>query len=312
LGELVPKRIGMSSPSTVARLVAKPMYFLSKIAAPFVWILAKSTTSVVKILNLKSDSNKVTEQEIKSMIEEGSLEGEVQEVEHDIVERVFLLGDLKVNSLMTYRKEIVTLDINMNMNQIREIIAKNLHESYPVVDGNIDNLKGIVSLKDIVISIGKEDFKISDIITKATYFHEGMSVYNALEQMKINQIKVALIYDEFGSCQGIISLKDILEGLVGNCCNDSTEYPQIIEREDKKSWLIDAKYPLHNFLSYFDKEDLYPNDADFSTVGGLILDLLEYIPQCGEKIEWNEFTFEIVDLDGARIDKIIVYINPSI
>ena len=309
-GELVPKRIGMSVAERAAKVVARPMYLLALVASPFVWLLAKSTAFVFNLLGLKSDSGKVTEEEIRSIIQEGTKDGAVQEVEQDIVERVFMLGDLKVSSLMTHRSDVVALDINMSNTQIREVLEQNLYVVYPVIDHNFDNVKGIVTLKDLVFCFDKEDFDIGQVLSPATYFHESMNVYKVLGRMKEQRVSQALICDEFGTCQGIITLKDILEGLVGTI-EDVYSEPDIIKRKDNEGWLVDGQCTLYDFLSYFEKEYLYSSDNDFNTVGGLVLKLLEHIPQSGECVEWKDFKFEIMDMDGARIDKILVVLTCS-
>ena len=304
-GELVPKRIGMSASTRAAKLLARPMYWLSVIASPFVWILAKSTSLIFNLLHINTAEEKVTEEEIKSMIDEGTENGEVQEVEQDIVERVFLLGDLKVSSLMKYRSDIIALDINMTKDEIKATLQENLYDMYPVINRSFDDVEGIVTLKDLIFQLDKEDFNLKNVMHYATFFHENMSVYKALEQMKEKKISQALICDEFGSCQGIITLKNILEGLVGTI-EEVHHEPDIIKRSDNNSWLIDGQCSIYNFLSYFEKEDLYDNNNNYNTIGGLILELLEHIPNSGEKVSWKGFNFEIMDMDGARIDKILV------
>ena len=183
-GELVPKRIGLSVAEKVAKIVARPMNCLSAIAAPFVWILAKSTESIVNLLGIKEAEAKVTEEEIKSIVQEGMEDGEVQEVEQDIVERVFLLGDLKVSSLMKYRSDIIALDINMTKDEIKATLQENLYDMYPVINRSFDDVEGIVTLKDLIFQLDKEDFNLKNVMHYATFFHENMSVYKALEQMK--------------------------------------------------------------------------------------------------------------------------------
>lgn len=307
-GELVPKRIGMSVAEKAAKVVSKPMYFLSVIASPFVWILAKSTSGIMKLLHINSQESKVTEDEIKSLIEEGTKDGEVQEVEQDIVERVFLMGDLKVSSIMTHRSDVVALDIDMTNEQIKEVVSIDAFSAYPVIDGSFDNIKGVAMLKNFVFELDREDFNISQVLVSPLAFHENMSVYKALESMREQKVSNAFIYDEFGTMQGIVTLKDILEGLVGSLDNVHEE-PEIIKRQDGEGWLVDGQCPFYNFLTYFNKEDLYnPDETDYNTVGGLVLELLEHIPHSGEKMEWNDFSFEIMDMDGVRIDKILVKI----
>ena len=202
------------------------------------------------------------------MIDEGTENGEVQEVEQDIVDRVFSLGDRSINTIMTYRSDIVSIDIDMNNKQLYDIVCQHLYQVYP-----------------------------------AQYFHENMDVYKVLEQIRQHNIKYGLICDEFGSLQGIITMKDILEALVGTLPSDS-EDPDIVPRKDG-SWLIDGQCSFYDFLSHFEMEDLYP-DYNYNTLSGLILQQRGHIPKTGESMEWNDFTLEIVDMDGARIDKVLV------
>lgn len=302
-GELVPKKLGLSAAEKIAKVIAAPMNVLSRIAYPFVWLLSKSTALVCNIFRIKESDTKVTEEEIISMIQEGREDGEVQEVEQDIMERVFSLGDRKLESIMTHRSEIVFLSLNMTKEQISGIVHNSLFGVYPVVNKNLDDIVGMVYLKDMFGRIDKEDFNIEQILHPAHYFHESMEVYKALEEMKSNHVKYAIVCDEFGSMQGIVTMKDILEALIGNL-PDHTEEPEIIQREDG-SWLIDGQCSFFDFLTHFKMSELY-SDNEYNTISGLILEELEHIPQSGEKVTWKTFTFEIMDMDGARIDKVLV------
>lgn len=303
-GELLPKRIGMTAAEKIAKIVAGPMKVLSLITSPFVWILARSTSLVSGMLGIRDLEQKVTEEEIKSMIAEGTEDGEVQEVEQDIVERVFSLGDRKVESIMTSRNEIVWIEKDMTAAEISATMKENLFEVYPVGDDSLDDILGVVFLKDLFRELDQPGFKLSELIRPAQYFHEYMDVYKALEQMQEKQVGYGLVCDEFGVFQGIVTHKDILEGLVGTI-SDQAEEPDIIERKEGEGWLVDGQCPFYDFLEHFELEDLF-SENDYNTVGGLILEKLEHIPQTGESLEWNGFSFEIVDMDGARIDKIIV------
>ena len=303
-GELVPKRIGLSVAEKAAKVVARPMRVLASIALPFVWLLSKSTEIIFNLLGIKETDNKVTEEEIKSIIEEGTEEGEVQPVEKDIMQRVFLLGDLKVSSIMTHKSDIVWLDMDMTADEVRAVVNENLFEFYPIADGDLDHVKGIVNFKDLVVHLSNPDFQLASLIHEATYFHESMNVYKVLEQMKMQKISRALVCDEFGICTGIITLRDILEGLVGNV-DDPEEEPDIIKRVNKEGWLVDGQCSLYDFLCYFNRSDLF-EASEYHTLGGLLLKELQHIPTSGETLQWNGFTFEVVDMDGARIDKVLV------
>ena len=287
------------------------MYVLSVIAGPFVWILSKSTEAMVNLLGVKNAETKVTEEDIKSIVQEGKEDGEVQEVEQDIVERVFMLGDLTVDSIMTHRSDVVTLDVNMTNDELKAVLNENLYEAYPLIDRGIDNILGVVLLKDLLFRLDDETLNLKSIMYPAVYFYENMSVYKALEQMKEKRLTQAFICDEFGSFQGIITLRDILEGLVGTI-NEINNDPEIVKREGSESWLVDGQCSFYDFLSYFDKEDLYDSEQqDYNTLAGLIIEQMKHIPQAGERTDWNCFNFEIMDMDGARIDKVLVTLKET-
>ena len=215
-GELVPKRIGMGCAEKVSMLVAKPMNFLSLITSPFVWLLSKSTALAVKMTGVDTkEENRVTEEEIKAIVKEGFDGGEVQEVEQDIVERVFNLGDRNVGSIMTHRSELVWLDVTDSTEKIREKVEENLFNIYPVASEKFDNIVGVVYLKDLFGRIDQPDFSINQVLRPAQFVPENQSVYNALESFKQTHVKYGLVTDEFGGIQGIVTLKDIMEGLIG-------------------------------------------------------------------------------------------------
>lgn len=304
IGELVPKRIGMSAAERVARLVARPMNLLSKIALPFVWVLSKSTAGMIRLLGINTtDNGKVTEDEIKAIIQEGTEGGEIQEVEQDIVERVFNLGDRNVGSIMTHRSEMVWLNINDSNERIEEIVKGNLFNTYPVVDRNLDSIVGVVHLKDLFGRLDEPGFSLAKAIQPPQYLPENLSVYNALELMRTTGGRYGIVSDEFGSVEGIVTLKDILKALLGSM-PEAGEEQEIVARDDG-SYLIDGQLSFYDFLAFFDMEDLY-NEYNYNTLSGLILEELEHIPKTGEKLSWRDFDFEIVDMDAARIDKVLV------
>ena len=311
LGELVPKRIGMNSAEKVAMVMAGPMSFISKLAKPVVWLLSKSTSLIICLLGVKEQESKVTEEEIKSIIQEGTDVGEVLPVEQDIVGRVFTLGDLTVSSIMTLRSDIVWLERSMTETEVRECIERNLYEEYPVVDNDLDHVVGILRLKDFVVNSGKPHFSLEKMLTRPTYFHENMSVYKTLEEMKSQKVSRALVCDEFGSCCGIITHKDILEALIGDMHDDIEDTPDIMERAGGGGWLVGGQCMMYEFLDHFGLDEAM-QDYEFTTVAGLILHTLERMPTVGECVRWGEFTFEVVDMDGPRIDKVIVKKVPQI
>ena len=305
LGELFPKRIGMGFAEQIAMAFSKPMYILSKIMSPFVWILSKSTKVVSALTGLSkiSENHKVTEEEIKEIVHEGFKGGEVQEAEHDIVVRAFHLGDRTIDSIMTHRSELITIDLADNAEVIREKVKANLFNTYPVISEKLDDIQGIVFLKELFGYIDAPDFSLAKIIRPAHFIHENMSVYKALEQFRQTQTKYRIVTDEFGSVQGIVTLKDIADVLVGEV-NEAGEEPEISKRKDG-SILVDGQCSFYSFLEYFDMEYLY-EENDYNTLSGLILERLECVPKVGDSFSWMNFSFEIAGMDGVRIDRVLV------
>lgn len=305
LGELVPKKIGLSNPEKIAKTFAAPMRIVSMISYPFVWLLTKSGKFIIDLLNIKNKDSNVTEDEIKAIIHEGTEQGAIEEAEQEIIERVFHLSDRNITSLMTHRSDIIWLDLNLTVNDVQNLPDEKIHSIYPVCDGSIDKIKGIVSLKNIVNA--KPGTLLKDVMTPGLYVPENNSAYKLLERFKELKSHYAFIVDEYGTLQGIITLNDILDAIVGEVPHLDEEQYEIVERKDG-SFLIDAQIPFYNFLSYFDHTNYLPQtEQDFDTLAGFILNELEHIPQAGEQLEWHGFRFEIVDMDNNRIDKILVY-----
>jgi putative hemolysin len=265
---------------------------------------------MLKILMVKpSADGKVTEEEIKAIIKEGTEGGEVQAIEQDIVERVFHIGDRKVNSLMTHRKSVVFLPISADKAQVKDLMLKELHSVYPVYSANHDDIIGVVDLKSIFAHFENEDFSLSSIMTEAPFIMEQTTAYKALENFKQSGVHYAFVSDEYGVFQGIITLNDILEALVGNASDFYKEDFQLVQREDG-TWLVDGHYSLHDFLTYFELDELI-NDYEVTTVSGLIMTELSRIPKQGEILRWQTFELEVIDMDGVKIDKVLVKSVPE-
>lgn len=305
LGELLPKRIGLNYPETIAKAVAVPMKLVSVVTAPFIWLLTTSTDFILKVLNIKPTADgKVTEEEIKAIIKEGTEVGEVQEIEQDIVERVFHIGDRKVNSLMTHRSSMVYLSLDDSIEEIKTKVLHELHSVYPVCKENLDEVVGVVFLKDLFLNFEQGKFQLDAIAKEPTYFIEHTSAYKALENFKKTKVHYAFVTDEYGVFQGIITLNDILEALVGDAADfDDDEY-KLIANEDG-TWLVDGQYSLHDFLTYFDLDEQI-GDFEVTTVNGLIVTELGDIPKQGQKLFWNKLEFEVLQMDGVKIDKILI------
>lgn len=304
LGELVPKRIGLSNPEGIAKSVSVVMQSVTFIMYPFIWLLSASSHLIMRILRMKPNDNQVTEEEIKAIISEGTEQGTIEEAEQEIIERVFHLSDRNITSLMTHRSDILWLESTKTIADIRAQMPESLHSMYPVCEGSIDQIKGVVSLKDLFVADGSK--LVSDIAKDAKYVPENNSAYQVLESFKQSKIHHCFIVNEYGSIEGLITLNDILEAIVGDIPQAEDIDYEILKRADG-TYLIDAQLPFYDFLSYFDKtEFMLQGDQEFNTLAGFIIHSLEKIPTTGETLVWKTFTFEIVDMDQHRIDKILV------
>lgn len=310
LGELVPKRIGLSNPEKIAKIIAGPMRIISIITYPFIWILTKSSNILINVLGIKAKDNQVTEEEIKAIISEGTEQGTIEEAEQEIIERIFHLGDRNITSLMTHRSDIKWFDLNDNEHSIRDKILKEPHSVYPICDGNIDAIKGVISLKDLYVS---NDLTLFKQIMKPTLFvPEHITAYTVLEKFKESKNHACFIVDEYGSIQGMITLNDILEAIVGDLPQQDLEDYEIVEREDG-TFIVDAQIPFYDFLSHFEKTEwMHEGEQEFDTLAGLILHKLERIPSTADTFEWQGFKFEILDMDAQRIDKVLVTVPEEI
>lgn len=309
-GELIPKRIGMLFPEKIASFMATPMILLSRVTAPFIWLLGKTNDIVLRLFGIKSNmDSRVTEEEIKALIQDSTEGGEIKEIEQDIVERVFALGDRRISELMTHRTDVVWLDLNSSLDAVRTAINTEIHSTYPVADGNLDVLAGIIYVKDIFIKeLNAETFRLGDYIKKPLIVHENSAAYNVLEKFRETRQHTAIVVDEYGAIQGIVCMDDVLDALIGDVSENRQDEYQIIQRNDN-SWLADAQYPFFELLNYFDLQDIDEesiSSGDFNTVAGLVLNKTGRIPNVGEKVRWRNYEIEVVDMDGLRIDKVLI------
>lgn len=306
-GELVPKRIGMAIPEDIATTVVRPMNILSRIASPFIWLLSKSSDLIFKVIGLKENDNSVTEEEIKNIIQEGASDGTIEEIEHEIVQNVFQLGDRKITSLMTSVNDVSFLDLDDSPEENREKIIGKKHSIYPVCKDGINDIKGLLYIKDLLgKSLDEELEDLEPILRPALYIAENNHAYQVLEKFQEERIHFGVIVDEYGSVVGIVTMNDILDALVGDISETNEFEYEIVEREDG-SFLIDAALPFDDFLSEFEID--LPNRKEYSgfdTMGGFALHILKEIPTTGEKFYWEDYVFEIMDMDKNRVDKILV------
>lgn len=303
VGELVPKRLGMRSPERIAMLVAPFMKRLSVIAHPLVWLLSISTDGVLRLLGVKpSDEPPVTEEEINVMIEEGLRAGVFDKAELEMVEGIFRLDDMRAEALMIPRTEMVWLDADDTADDIRAKVEQDYFSQYPVCEGDPDTVLGIVHAKDLLRrSLANEPIHLRELVQPALFVPESTPTSTILQQFKASQNSFAFIIGEHGGVEGLMTVTDVLESIVG----EFTE-PEAVRREDG-SWLVDGAMAIEEFMDLLDIKEL-PHEEDnlYHTVAGFILAHLGRIPTAAEHFVWGDWHFEVVDMDGKRIDKVLV------
>ena len=312
IGEIVPKVIALNDPEKVSLKVAKSMVILSKISKPASFVLAKSSSFLLWVLRIENKNDEiVTEEEIELMIKEGREDGTIEKEEEDIIKRVFKLDDKKVESIMTPRNEIIWINLedSRDINKIKIVESK--RSIFPIAKGELDDFIGVVQAKDILsVMFSEEEFDINTIIKEPLVVSEHLETLELLKEFKENQgyVHMSLVIDEFGSVEGLITLNDLLEGIVGDIPGiDEEDEPEAIKREDG-TWLIDGRYPIDKFKKLFKFEDPLPDEEEdnYTTLAGFILSISGTIPDEEDKYECGRFIFEIIDIDGHQIDKVLV------
>ncbi len=309
LGELVPKRLALHNPERIASAMARPMHFLSHLGGPIVRLLDGSTSLVLKALRLRpSEEPPVTEAEIKVMMEQGTEAGVFEEAEHDIVKSIFKLGDRAVSALMRPRRDVVWLDIDDPWVENQKKMATSLYSRFPVGQGSLDNVLGIVHAKDLLtrcLAGAKLDLK--ENLRPPLFVPEGVPALKLLEMFKKSRTHLALVVDEYGGVEGLVTLNDILEDLVGDVASvDMPEEKQIVKRADG-SWLIDGKIVIDDLKDLLDVPKLPGEDSgSYQTLGGLVMLQMSRVPVSGDVFETGGYRFEVVDMDGKRVDKVLV------
>ena len=297
----------ISNPEAIAKFMAAPMNVLSRITSPFIWLLTKCSDLIIKVLGIGVSDSSVTEEEIKSMIQEGTTGGAIDEIEQEIVQNVFHLGDRKITSLMTNRSDVMFLDIEDSVKENKDKIIESKHSVYPICKGDIDNIIGLLYIKDLLGKDLNVELETLEKFGKEPLFiPENNQAYQALEKFREERIHMGIIVDEYGSVGGIITLNDILDALVGDISVDDEFEYDIHEREDG-SFLVDASLPFDDFLNHFDIQINNRKEyTGFDTLGGFALHILQEIPDTGDTFEWEDYEFEIIDKDKNRIDKILL------
>ncbi|NJO76771.1 MAG: HlyC/CorC family transporter, partial [Leptolyngbyaceae cyanobacterium RM1_406_9] len=309
IGELVPKRLALASPEKIAASVAIPMQWLSKIAYPIVYLLTSSTDSILRLLGAggASDEPLVTEEEIKVLIRQGAEAGTFEAAEQDMVERVFQLGDQHVASLMTPRFDITWLDINDSAEVNRQKMIESHHSRFPVCQDNPDHVLGVVNVTDLLArSLSHQPIDLIDMLRQPLFIPESTRALKVLEMFKQSGTHIALVVDEYGVTQGIVTLNDVMEVIIGDVpFADQPHESPAIQREDG-SWLLDGTLPIEKFKEIFEIEEIPGEErGNFQTLGGFVITQLGRIPASSDHFEWNNLRLEVVDMDGNRVDKVL-------
>lgn len=309
LGELVPKRLALAHPEQIAKVMARPMHLLSQWATPLVWLLSSTTEAILALLRVPPNREAlVTEEEITALIAEGATTGVIDEIEEEIVKRVFHLGERSIDALMTHRHDVVWLQEGEGAAQQQAKILSEAHSVYPVCRENLDSVLGIVHVKDILAQMfNQEKPDLAKALKPVLFVPENMKAYKVLQRFQDSRIHCAMVLDEYGSVLGLVTLNDLLSDLVSDVSSHPDPESGIVVRSDG-SWLVEGQLPFEDFADYFDLplKDLEDLEG-FRTVAGFLLALLEQIPQEGMQVSWGHFSFEVVDMDHHRIDKILVY-----
>ncbi|MEW6706458.1 MAG: hemolysin family protein [Pseudomonadota bacterium] len=313
-GELVPKRLGQMYPETVARLVAPPMEWLSLIARPFVKLLTACTEATLRLLGIRGGpSRSVTEEEIAASLEEGLESGVIEAHEHQMVRNVFRLDDRQVGSMMIPRADVIWLDAAAPFDKVMLVIADSGHSRYPVCRGGLDDVLGVVTAQELlpVLAQGRRP-TLTEHLQPPVFVPETLSGMELLEHFRASGAELVFVVDEYGEVQGVITVRDVLEAITGEFSTPSAEDAWAVQREDG-SWLLDGLIPVPELKDRLDLKDLPEEDRGrYNTLAGMIMLLLGRLPRTADKVEWEGWTFEVVDLDGKRVDKVLVQRSPEV
>jgi len=308
LGELVPKRLGLHSPEQIARVVAGPMLLISRIFSPFISLMSWATDLVIRLIGVEpSLEPPITEEELQVLIDQGTQAGVFEESEQDMVEGIFSLGDSRVYSLMTPRTELVWLDVTDSIEEIRQKIADCPYSRFPVRQDSLDTIIGIVKSRDLLVeSLSGKEIDLKVLLKPAFFIPETMFASRALELFKEKNTELLLVVDEFGGLQGLLTINDILEEIVGAM---EFEEPQATLRQDG-SWLLDGMLEVDEFKEIYNFTAL-PHEDEYETLSGFVMTSLGRVPQAADHFEWNGYRFEVMDMDGRRVDKVLVTTLPK-
>ncbi|MGO4809707.1 hemolysin family protein [Cupriavidus sp. 2MCAB6] len=307
LGELVPKRLGQMAPETIARLVSRPISFLALASTPFVKLLSSSTRLVLRMLGVKSGRGPaVTEEEIHALLVEGSEAGVIEQHEHTMVRNVFRLDDRQLTSLMVPRGDVVCLDVEVPLEENLRRIEESDHSRFPVVRGGMHDMLGVVSARQLLARrLRGEPTDLAAVVQPPVFVPESVTGMELLENFRISGGQIAFVIDEYGEVLGLVTLQDLIEAITGEFKQDGVGEEWAVQREDG-SWLLDGLIPIPELKDRIGLRHVPEEDKErYHTLSGMLLLLLGRLPQTGDTVRWADWKFEIVDMDGKRIDKVL-------
>lgn len=309
VGELVPKRLALANPEQLACAMAPSMRWLARMSAPVVHLLSASTEGLLKMVGVASTSQPgITEDEIKALFRQGTDSGVFEEVEHDMVQRVLRLGDRTIKSLMTPRTDICWLDVDEPLEDSFQEILQSSHSRFPVGKGSLDECLGVVRVRNLLAAkLSGESIDLEQLLQPPLFVAESTRALSVLEQFKRSGIHIALVTGEFGGVEGLVTLNDLMEGIVGDLPSVEDEDGPLVVTRDDGSLLVDGGLDLDTFIEVID-QDIFGIDQEgrYHTLAGFVMHILERIPRETDSFEWQGFRFEVVDMDGKRVDKLLV------
>ncbi|MGM5631180.1 hemolysin family protein [Apibacter raozihei] len=305
-GELIPKTFGLKQPEKIALIVAPIIKVFSILVYPFVKILSFSTFIFNKTFKIsEGEGEKISEDELIYMLKTASLQGVLEKEESELHQNVFVFSEQKAKSLMTHRKKVEWINLQDPADVIEEQMKNSNFTKFPACDGNLDEANGYIAIKDFYENFNSPDFNIHSIVKKPIFIPENMHSVDILQEFRKNKQHIGFVVDEYGSFQGIITIQDMIEGIIGDMPESEEEDDEIVQRTDG-SFLINGNTSIRDLNSYFDETIIEINDDEYVTLAGFIIYQMEYIPEIAEKLDYNDFSFEIVDKDANRIDKVLM------
>lgn len=309
VGELVPKRLGQTNPETIARLVARPINLLAKLTKPFVLLLTGSTLALLRLLGVRqTNDSSVTEDEIHAVLAEGTTSGAIEQNEHTMIRNLFRLDDRQISSLMVPRSDVVCLDVSLSFEENMAILESQDHARYPVIDGNFENLLGVINSRQWLAHAlkGQRDLKdAKDLVHKPIYIPETITGMELLENFKQSGAPMAFVIDEYGEVQGIVTVRDLTEAITGEFVTEDPSDAWAVEREDG-SWLLDGHIPVVELKDRLGLKTVPEEEKGrYQTLSGMMMLLTGKLPAVTDKVVWEAWEFEVVDMDGKIIDKIL-------